>query len=79
VESPFKGEISADGATIEGEFIEGGRNHHSFVLKRIGEAGDPRPEPVLSELQPLSGAGELRDAFNAHRDAVRLVLLLSPT
>lgn len=79
VESPFEGKISADGSTIEGEFIEGGQNRHPFVLKRIGEAGEPRPEPQLSELHGLSGAVELRRAFNAHRDAVRVVMLLSPT
>jgi hypothetical protein len=80
VESPFRGELSADGSTIAGEFVEGGKNHHPFEIERIGEAGDPRPEPVLSEVQPLSGnLGELRDAFNRHRDAVRVVMLLSPT
>lgn len=80
VESPFRGELSADGATISGEFVEGGQNHHPFELERIGEAGDPRPEPVLSEVHPLAGdLKELRDAFNRHRDAVRVVMLLSPT
>lgn len=80
VESPFRGELSADGSTIAGEFVEGGRNPHAFELERIGEAGDPRPEPRLSGLHPLSeGVGELRDAFNRHPDAVRLVMLLSPT
>lgn len=80
VESPFRGELSADGSTISGEFVEGGQNHHGFEIERIGEAGDPRPEPVLSEVHPLSGdLAELRDAFNRHRDAVRVVMLLSPT
>lgn len=80
VESPFRGELSADGSTIAGEFVEGGKNHHPFEIERIGEAGDPRPEPVLSEVHPLSGdLAELRDAFNRHRDAVRVVMLLSPT
>jgi hypothetical protein len=80
VESPFRGELSGDGSTIAGEFVEGGKNHHAFELERIGEAGDPRPEPVLSEVHPVAGdLGELRDAFNRHRDAVRVVMLLSPT
>ena len=79
VKSPFKGEVSADGSTIEGEFVEGGQNPHPFVLQRIGEAGDPRPEPQVSEVHPLTGSAELREAFNAHRDAVRVVMLLSPT
>jgi hypothetical protein len=79
VKSPFEGEVSVDGSTIEGEFVEGGQNHHPFVLQRIGEAGDPRPEPQVSELQTLTEAGDLREAFNAHRDAVRVVMLLSPT
>lgn len=80
VESPFRGEISPDGSRITGEFVEGGVNHHAFELERIGEAGDPRPVPQLSEVEPISGGlGELRDAFNRHRDAVRVVLLLSPT
>lgn len=80
VESPFRGEISSDGSTITGEFVEGGVNHHAFELERIGDAGDPRPVAELSEVHPLSeGLAELRDAFNRHRDAVRVVLLLSPT
>lgn len=80
VESPFEGELSADGSTLEGEFIEGGKNPHPFTLGRIGEAGEPRPEPRIAELHPLSADGdELREAFNRHQDAVRLVMLLSPT
>lgn len=80
VESPFEGELSADGSVLRGDFIEGGQNRHAFVLKRIAEAGEPRPEPRTAELQPLSaGAEELRAAFNRHEDAVRVVLLLSPT
>lgn len=80
VESPFRGEISPDGTIISGEFVEAGRNHHRFELQRIGDAGDPRPEPELSPVHPVSeDLAELRDAFNRHRDAVRVVLLLSPT
>jgi hypothetical protein len=80
VESPFEGELSADGSRLEGEFVEGGKNRHPFTLERIGEAGDPRPEPRIAELHPLSAGGdELREAFNRHQDAVRVVLLLSPT
>jgi hypothetical protein len=80
VESPFRGELSEDGATMTGEFVEGGVNHHRFELERIGDAGDERPAPVTSDLHPLSAEPEeLRDAFNRHEDAVRVVMLLSPT
>lgn len=80
LESPFTGELSADGDSIRGEFVEGRQNHHTFVLERIGEAGDPRPDPRAAEILPLSeSAEELRAAFNRDREAVRVVLLLSPT
>lgn len=80
LESPFTGELSADGDAIRGEFVEGRQNHHTFVLERIGEAGDPRPDPRAAEILPLSeSAEELRAAFNRDREAVRVVLLLSPT
>lgn len=80
VESPFRGTLSEDGATMTGEFVEGGVNPHRFELERIGEPGDERPAPVTSELHPLSAEPEeLRDAFNRHEDAVRVVMLLSPT
>lgn len=80
VESPFQGTLSEDGATMSGEFVEGGVNPHRFELERIGEPGDPRTEPVIADLHPLSAEPEeLRDAFNRHQDAVRVVMLLSPT
>lgn len=80
VESPFHGELSEDGSTMTGEFVEGGVNPHRFELERIGDAGEERPAPVTSDLHPLSAEPEeLRDAFNRHDDAVRVVMLLSPT
>lgn len=83
VEFIFRGELSADGQALSGEFkgwIIDGTNLAPFRFARAGEAGDPRPEeehPPLTVLGP--GAQELKAAFNRHRDAVRLVLLLSPT
>jgi hypothetical protein len=80
VESPFEGELSADGITIRGDFLEGRKNRYDFVLKRIGEPGEPRPEPRLSEVHPLSeDATELRETFNRDSETVRVVMLLSPT
>jgi hypothetical protein len=80
VESPFEGELSTDGATLRGTFTEGRKNPFPLVLERIGEAGDPRPEPRFSEVHPLSpDAEELRAAFNRDEEAVRVVMLLSPT
>lgn len=80
VRSPFRGTLSADGSTIEGEFVEGQEDPHPFVLHRIGEAGDPRPEPQLSEVHTFTeGVEGFREAFNRHRDRTRLVMLLSPT
>lgn len=80
VESPFRGTLSEDGTSMTGDFVEGGVNAHRFELERIGEAGDERPQGATSELHPLSAEPEeLRDAFNRHQDAVRVVMLLSPT
>ncbi len=80
VRSPFRGTLSDDGSTLEGEFVEGGENPHPFVLHRIGDAGDPRPEPQLSEVHRLTnGVEDFREAFNRHRERTRLVILLSPT
>jgi len=80
VESPFRGTLSEDGTTLSGDFVEGGKNPHRFELERIGEAGDPRPEPETAEIHPLSAEPEeLRDAFNRNPEAVRVVMLLSPT
>lgn len=80
VETPFTGTVSADGTTIAGDFYEGRKNHIPLSLKRIGQAGDDRPEPRKSELRSLSDSGaELREMFNRDAGKTRLVLLLSPT
>ena len=81
----FNGEISADGRVMEGIFIgfyneETGIDRVPFRFERVGEAGDERPEPVHPPVIPLSPAyGELREAFNRDADAVRILILLSPT
>jgi len=75
----FEGELSADGQTLSGEFLET-RGRIPFELQRIGDPGAPRPELIPQPVTDLSaGAAELRDAFNAHPDHARLVILLSPT
>jgi len=75
----FEAELSQDGETLAGEFLET-RGRIPFELHRIGEAGSPYPEMEPRPLSDLSDAGdELRDAFNEERDQVRLILLLSPT
>lgn len=80
VRSPFKGTLSEDGRTIRGDFIEGGKNTHSFVLERKGAPGAERTQPEARAVLPLSDAGaELKEAFNREVDKVRLVYLISPT
>ncbi len=75
----FEGELSADGETLSGGFLET-RGRIPFELQRIGDPGAPRPELTPQPLADLTaGAAELKDAFNAHPDHARLVLLLSPT
>lgn len=75
----FEGELSADGETLSGEFLET-RGRIPFELQRIGDPGAPHPELTRQPLTDLSaGAAELKDAFNAHPDHARVVLLLSPT
>jgi hypothetical protein len=81
----FDGEVSADGRLITGIFTgfyneEKGTDRVPFSFERIGEPGDERPEPVHPPVISLSPSGsELRDAFNRDTDAVRLLILLSPT
>jgi hypothetical protein len=81
VRSTFEGTLSADGKTIRGELLEGGKNKYTCVLDRTGEAGAERPEPAASApVLALSDAGgELKEAFNRDADKVRLVFLISPT
>jgi hypothetical protein len=81
VRSVFHGTLSADGKTIRGEFVEGGKNTYPFVLERKGDAGSERPQPVASgPVLDLSDNGaELKEAFNRAVDKVRLVYLFSPT
>ena len=81
----FDGEISADGRVMAGTFTgfyneEKGTDRVPFHFERTGEPGDDRPEPVHPAVIPLSPAyGELREAFNRDADAVRILILLSPT
>lgn len=81
----FDGEVSADGRVMEGIFTgfyneEKGTDRVPFRFERIGEPGDERPEPVQPPVISLSPSGsELRDAFNRDADAVRILILLSPT
>lgn len=75
----FEAELSADGETLAGEFIET-RGRIPFELRRLGDAGTPYPQMQPRPLTDLSDDGaELRQAFNEQRDQVRLVMLLSPT
>jgi hypothetical protein len=81
----FDGEISASGRVIEGIFAgfyneEKGTDRVPFRFERVGEAGDELPEPARLPLLSLSPSGaELRDDFNRHADAVRILILISPT
>jgi hypothetical protein len=79
--SRFEGTLDAGGDEIRGEYTEaGGARRLAFELARAGEAGAPRPEPVTPPLHALSARGEeLRTAFNADADRVRLLILMSPT
>lgn len=81
VRSVFHGTLSADGQTIRGEFVEGGKNTYPFVLERKGDAGSERPQPPASRpvLDLSDNGAELKEAFNREVDKVRLVYLFSPT
>ena len=81
----FEGTLSPDGRVLEGIFTgfyneEKGNDRVPFHFERIGEAGEERPELVKPALSTLSPSGEeLREAFNRHVDAVRILILISPT
>ena len=75
----FEGELSEDGRMLAGGFLET-RGRIPFRLERIGDAGSERPVMETRPLADLNDAADgLRQAFNAHADEARLVLLLSPT
>lgn len=80
----FAGEMSDGGEVITGTFTgwytDENNNQAPFHVRRIGEPGDQRPEDRRGPLHELSDrCAELRQAFDASDDHVRLVLLLSPT
>lgn len=75
VVSAFQGNVSADGSTIEGDLTEG-TSHFPFTLERR----DHPEVKSLAVVRALSADGaELKARFNEDRDAVRLLLVLSPT
>jgi hypothetical protein len=80
----FRGTLSDDGGEIAGRFhgwLERGTRDAEFRLARTGDPGGERLDwgepPALADLSP-AGA-ELAAAFDADRERVRLVLMLSPT
>lgn len=81
----FDGEVSADGRVMAGTFTgfyneEKGTDRVPFSFERIGEPGDDRAEPASPPVLPLSpDSSELRYAFNRDADAVRILILISPT
>ena len=79
--SRFEGTLAPGGGEIRGDYLEaGGARRLAFQLGRVGEPGEPRPEPVTPPLRALSERGdELRAAFNSDADRVRLLILMSPT
>ena len=81
----FDGELSADGRRMTGIFTgfyneEKGTDRVPFSFERIGDPGDERAEPASPPVISLSpDYSELRDAFNRDADAVRILILISPT
>lgn len=72
--SIFRGRLSADGKSIDGEVLEQG-DRHPFHLTR-----KERTEPPAITLHNLSPSGaELTELFNREANTVRLVVMLSPT
>jgi hypothetical protein len=78
----FEGELGADG-TLAGTFVgfyHNGKNRFPFRLERRGDPGMERPQPEAPPLHAMAPAGdELAATFNRDGEAVRLVMLLSPT
>ncbi len=69
----FKGTLAADGATLAGDFTQGG-NRLSFRLKRTGDAviaETPRSTAISKELE-----GDWEGTLNAGPNALRLALKL---
>lgn len=81
----FDGEVSADGRVMAGTFTgfyneEKGTDRVPFSFERVGEPGDDRAEPASPPVLTLSpDFSELRYAFNRDADAVRILILISPT
>jgi hypothetical protein len=76
VTSSFTGTLAADGESIEGDLTEG-TSHFPFRLERRDSRGEAKR---LAPVETVSADGsELKARFNADRDAVRLLLVLSPT
>ena len=74
----FEGELSEDGREIRGHLTA--EASLPFHITWVSEAGVPREEVPLRPVAALSPQGEeLRAAFNADQDYLRLVLTLSPT
>ena len=79
LDNRFEGELSEDGWTISGKFLEKSKTF-DFALQRTGDAGMERPVPAHPELRLLADRGdELRSLFNREQDTLRMVILLSPT
>jgi len=79
----YTGRVAEDGESISG-LVTGWENpsgeETTFHLRRVGEAGDDRPERPASPVTTLSkDAQELRRAFQDDLEDPRLVLLISPT
>lgn len=72
--STFEGSLAADGSAIEGTLVERGREM-PLRLEPHAVTEPPAPQPV----QSIQTTSQLREAFNASADKVRVVLLVSPT
>lgn len=80
VVSPIRGTISGDGVYFTGEYLEGGQNSYPIELRKLGPPGTERPKGTQRTLTVLSDdSRELRARFDADRDKVRAMLMVSPT